>query len=187
MYRFQSILLVCVGVVGAAGTAVAQLPLPKPGGGSSSSSGNLQRLPNDQVEGTVYEYKGTLDKTSKSQGDDQEIEGKFRLENSAIFDVSPTVKLPSQKEAGNPLQKILSGKGGNVKAPEAPQQKRLGEFKKTTGSQLRLEFDDEESLFGTMMLNREKGTQDVWVGTFTERKDGRAGRIWRVKVRPIED
>lgn len=167
--------------VGCAAPAVAQLPLPVP-----VPSGNLQRLPDDQIEGTIFEYKGTF-KGSGSNAETEVLEGKFRLEKSAIFDVGGTFRAPSQAEMEKIKEKILSGKGGEIRLPGPPQQKRLGQFQKTYSDRLRLEFDDKDSMFGTMLLNRKKGTDDVWIGTFAERQGTKLVRTWQVQVRPIQD
>lgn len=180
----SALVVIVVALLSSAVTAAAQppipLPIPAPAGG--------QRAPDDKIEGVIFEYRGTLRPSSKPADDDsKEIEGKFRLEKSAIFDVSPTIKLPSKAETDKVAQKVLSGKGGDVKLPQAPQQKRLGQYTKIGSGKLRLDFDDKESLLGTMVINRKKETDDVWIGTYTERKDGRAGRVWVVTLRPIED
>lgn len=164
--------------------AAAQLPVPPvPVPGASGG----QRLPDDQVEGIILEYQGVLDPASKSQGDDNVLAGRVRLEKTAIYEISPLIKVPSLEELQKVLNKLLSGKGGSVSLPPLPQQKRLGQFAKTGGNKLRLDFDDKETLYGTMLLFKEKGTADVWVGTYTDRKDGKTGRVWKVKVRPVED
>ncbi len=163
--------------------AAAQLPLPIP-----VPAPNGQRAPDDQVEGIIFEYKGTLRPTGKADEGKKEIEGKFRLEKTAIFDVSPTFRLPSKEEVKQTADKVLSGKGVDVKLPQAPQQKRLGQFKKMATNKLRLDFDDKDTLVGAMILSKEKKTDDVWVGTFTERSSGGTViKTYVVKVRPIQD
>lgn len=161
--------------------AQAQPPLPGRGGD------NLKRLPNDQVEGTIFEYKGTL-KSKPQEGEEvPSLQGKFRIEGTAILDVSPTFKVPSKAEVGKVTKKLAEGKGGEVQLPGGPQQKRLGQYHKTGTGKMRLDFDDKDSLHGTMILIRKQKTEDVWIGTYTEKEGKKTVRTWQVEVRPIED
>ncbi|MGC3968506.1 MAG: hypothetical protein QM775_14345 [Pirellulales bacterium] len=157
------------------------VPVPVPGGGNGK---NLARLPDDQIEGTIFEYKGTF---KRGEAAEDVLEGKFRLEGSAIFDVGGTFRAPSQAELEKIKQKILSGKGGDIRLPGGPQQKRLGQYQKISGGRLRLDLDDKESLNGTMLINRKKGTDDIWIGTFAEKEGTKVIRTWQVQLRPIED
>lgn len=174
----------CICLVLFVADASAQLPIPVPVPGQSG--GNLARLPDDQIEGTIFEYKGTF-KAGSSAGEPEALEGKFRLEGSAIFDVGGVFRAPSAAEMEKIKQKIVSGKGGDIRLPGAPQQKRLGQYTKISGGRLRLDFDDKESMHGTMLINRKKGTDDVWIGTFAEREGTKVVKTWQVIVRPIED
>lgn len=182
----RSTILFAVGsvVVGLADVAVAQLPIPVP---VPAPGGNLQRLPDDQIEGTIFEYKGTFKASVSSTAEPEVLEGKFRLEGSAAFDVGGTLRAPSAAELEKVKNQILSGKGGELRLPGKPQQKRIGQYQKTTGDKLRIEFDDKESLHGTMLLVHKKGTDDVWIGTYAEREGTKLVRTWQVQVRPIED
>ncbi len=176
----------CVCFLALASSASAQLPIPVPVPVPGQSGGNLARLPDDQIEGTIFEYKGTF-KAGTAAGEPEALEGKFRLEGSAIFDVGGVFRAPSQAEMEKIKQKILSGKGGEVRLPGPPQQKRLGQYTKISGGRLRLDFDDKETMHGTMLINRKKGTDDVWIGTFAEREGTKVVKTWQVIVRPIED
>jgi hypothetical protein len=158
---------------------LAQLPLPR--------NPTAQRLPNDQVEGTIFEYRGKLQGTPKKEDEDRKLEGKFRIEGSAIFDVSPTLALPSKGEVKKAVDGIVGGKGVNLKLPAPPQQKRLGEYHKISTGKLRLDFNDKESLNGIMIVTKKKNTDDVYIGAFTEREGTKIIRIWDVELRPIQD
>lgn len=185
MSVFRVLSFACLGFFGLSTPAVAQLPpppIPVPG-----PSSNGARMPDNTVEGVIFEYSGTLDLASKGKGEDKPLEGRFRLEKTAIFDLSPTMRLPTKAEVEKVVEGVQSGDPGKIKLPEKPQQKRLGQFQKTGSGRLRLDFDNKEAMVGTMMLFKEKGNTDVWVGTFTERIDGRAGRVWKIKARPVED
>ena len=82
---------------------------------------------------------------------------------------------------------VVAGKGVELKLPAPPQQKRLGEYRSISGGKLRFDFNDKESLNGIMVVSRKKKTDDVWIGTFTEREAGRVVRTWDVELRPIQD
>jgi hypothetical protein len=161
------------------GEAQAQLPLP------GSELG--KRLPNDNIEGSIWEYKAKPEKEQKKGEEELQLEGKFRLEDSAIFDVSPTFKLPSKKEVDKVLEKVKSGKGVEVKLPAGPQQKRIGEFRKLSGDRIRLDFNDKDSLHGIMIISQKKKSDSVWIGTYQERDGEKLVRKWNVEVRQIED
>jgi hypothetical protein len=158
---------------------MAQLPAPPAPAG--------QRLPDDQIEGTIFEYQGKLTGTPRKEGADRKLAGKFRIEGSAVFDISPTFAVPSKEQVKKAVDGVIAGKGGNLKLPAPPQQKRLGEFRAITGGKLRFDFNDKESLNGIMVVSRKKKTEDVWIGTFTEREETRVVRTWDVEWRPIQD
>lgn len=171
--------LFCVTVCFSTVDLLAQLPLP---------SGNVgKRLPDDNIEGSIWEYKAKPEKEQKKGEEELKLEGKFRLEESAIFDVSPTFKLPSKAEVDKVIDKVKSGKGLDVKLPSAPQQKRIGEFRKLSGEKLRLDFNDKESLHGIMIIWQKKKSDSVWMGTYSEREGTKEIRKWEVEVRQIED
>jgi hypothetical protein len=157
----------------------AQPPLGNPN--------KLQRLPDDDVEGAVWEYRGTPKKKPKEGDEVAELKGQFRIEGTAIFDASPRIKLPSRGEARKVLDSIRKGQAPSLKAPTAPTPKRIGEYRKLSNSKRRLDFNDEESLNGIMIIWRKKNTADVWMGTYKQRQAGKTTREWQVELRPIQD
>jgi hypothetical protein len=163
---------------------VAQLP---PLGKQKDNS--VPRLPNDSIEGTIWEYTGHLKEAGKEAKDSQQMEGKIRVEGTAIFDVRPTFSLPSKKEVKKVLDKVVEGKGGEVRLPAAPQQNRLGEFSKLSDGRYRLDFKgkEKEDLNGIMIIWKKKGTNGVMLGTFAEREGTKTVRNWEVELRAIED
>lgn len=176
----QSIGFAILLFVSLTGSVIAQLPpLPKPGDG--------QREVNDQIEGTIFEYRGTLSSDAEKKADNKSLAGKFRIEGSAVLDVSPTFALPSKEEVKRLAGKVIEGKGIDLKLPAPPQQKRLGEYRKISGGKLRFDFNDKESLQGIMIIWKKKKTDDVYIGTFDEREGTKTIRKWDVEVRPIED
>jgi len=162
-----------------ASPSVAQLPAPPAPTGA--------RAPDDQIEGTIFEYQGKLSGTPKKEDEERTLAGKFRIEKSAVFDVSPTFALPSKDQVKKAVDGVVAGKGVNLKLPPAPQQKRLGEYRTITGGKLRFDFNDKESLNGIMVVGKKKKTDDVWIGTFTERDGTKVIRTWDVELRPIQD
>ena len=174
--------------------------------------GNLSRMPDDQIEGTVWEYKATLkeetrraklkkkkaETSNEKQGDAQpkenngaekvnELQGKFRTEGDAIFDLNRRLKLPKKKEIEQDIQKFKDGELEEIKLPSRSSPKRIGQYHRLRGGKLKLEFDDEDSLHGMMIIKKRKKTSDVWIGSYHEMEGKKRIRTWQVEVRPIED
>jgi hypothetical protein len=160
----------------------SQPPILKPPGEGDT----LARLPDDQIEGTIWEYKGKPKFNVKAGEKKPELEGRFRVEDEAIFAVSRRVKVPGPGDLKERLED-LRGEGGEVDLPEGAQQKRIGEYSKLSKGRIRMEFDDEKSLHGIMVLKLKKDTTDVWIGEYTEIVDEKKGRKWDIELRPIED
>lgn len=171
--------LVIVTLVALCTAVLAQPPLP----GLNKGPG---RLPDDNVEGSIWEYEGKLKGTPKAGEKELELEGKFRLEGTAIFDVSPTLALPTTDEVKKTVKKVVDGKKVDLKLPAGPQQNRLGEYKKISGGKIRLDFKDKE-MNGIMVIWPKKGASGVWIGTFDQREGTKTVREWDVEVRQIED
>jgi hypothetical protein len=171
--------VICVAIGLRPSPITAQPPLPPAPTGA--------RAPDDQIEGTIFEYQGKLNGTPKKEDAERQLSGKFRIEGSAVFDVSPTFALPSKDQVKKAVDGIVAGKGVNLKLPAPPQQKRLGEYRSITGGKLRFDFNDKQSLNGIMVVGKKKKTDDVWIGTFTEREGTKVIRTWDVELRPIQD
>lgn len=167
--------------------ANAQGPLEKirkkAEGGSSSD--NLPRLPNDQVEGTIWEYKATPESKVRDGKKTNELKGKFRLEGKAIFAVSKRITVPK----GGPKEIVSKiREGGEIKIPEGPQQKRLGEYRELSSKgKYRLDFDDKDSLHGIMIIWKKSNKSDVWMGTYKEMDGKKTTGEYVVELKPIED
>jgi hypothetical protein len=152
----------------------------------------LQRLPNDNVEGTVWEYKGVLEKGKAAadekaeDGDEPKLSGHFRTEGEAIFAVTTGLKLPSRKEVKKIVDSVREGQPQEVPLPNA-EPKRIGEYKLSRSGKLALDFNDEEGLFGKLVLRRKKGTDSVWIGDFQEKEGKRTVRTWQMEVRSVKD
>lgn len=171
-------LLIAVSLLGCAVSAFAQPKLP-----GVPNTG--ERAPNDQVEGTIFEWYSVKQKSGEEK---KEIKGKFRLEKKAVFDVSPRLALPSKKEVEKKvIEPIKKGDALNIRLPEGPQQKRLGEYTNISGGKVRINFNDKESLHGLMIIWKKKDTDDVWFGTYTEKEGAKTTAEWDVELRPIQD
>jgi hypothetical protein len=166
--------------------AMAQGPLGDILKGSKQEQ--LPRMANDNVEGTIWEYKGTLKTPPKDAKEEvPTLEGRFRTQNKAIFDVSKRLPIPEKKDVEKVVESIKAGKAKEIKLSPGAQEKRLGQYRSISGGKLRLDLDDKDSLNGTMIIWPKKGTDDVWLGTYTEKIAGGKTRDWTVEVRPIED
>lgn len=146
-----------------------------------------QRLPDDNVEGTIFEYKLTPKKKTEDGGPLDELEGQFRIEGSAVFAVNASIKLPSPDDAKKALRDLKKGKAPTIKAPSRPQQKRIGEYRKLSGKKRRFDFDHKDSLHGLMIVWPKKNTRDVWMGNYKHKEGKKVVMEYSVIVRPIED
>lgn len=155
----------------------AQPPLPNAG----------QRLPDDNVEGTIFEFKCTPKKKAKDGEEVESLEGQFRIEGSAVFAVNARIQLPSPEDAKRALGALKKGKAPSIKAPGRPQQKRIGEYRKLSGKKRRFDFDDKDSLNGLMIVWPKKNSRDVWMGTYKHKDGKKVVMEYSVIVRPIED
>lgn len=186
-------IIVCA-LVAPSAPSLAQGPLDKLIGNNSK---NLSRLPDDQIEGTIWEYKGTLrtdrrrDQESEAdEAGDQEkkdkLEGRFRFEENAVFDVSRRLDLPSRDKVRGVLDSLREGEAQELKLPSGSKAKRIGSYRHSR-NRLRLDLDDKKALFGVMVLRPKKNTSDIWQGTFQEKEGKRTVRTWQVEIRPVED
>jgi len=164
-------------------SAAAQPPFLK----KRNETDNLPRRPNDQVEGTIWEYKGKIKKSDKTGDKPEPIKGKFRIEGTAVFDVSSRISIPSRDDARGVLDKIKNGTGIELKKPAGSQQKRIGEYRKLSNGRIRIDFDDPDTLNGMMILRKKQNTRDVWFGTYDKKEDGKVVKEYEVELRPIED
>ena len=176
-------------VLAVAGTCVeAQPPLERLLGGNKS--GNLSRLPDDQIEGTIYEYVGKpKSKPKKGEKEVAPLKGKFRLESKAIFDISKRLPIPKKDEIKKVIAKAKKGELDELKLPAKPQQKRLGEYRKLSSGKLRLDFKDtdKDGMNGLMIIWPKPKTNGVWLGTYSEKQGRKTVRSWIVELRAIED
>ena len=165
------------------GPALAQPKLPL-----SKEADTLPRLPDDQIEGSIWEYKGTLKEGEKtSEDEDAKIEGRFRIEGKAIFDASPGIPLPDREQVKSAVEKARAGKLNEIKLPGAATEKRIGEYRKLANGRLRLDFNDADGLHGAMTIWKKKETDAVWMGTYNEIEKGKSVAEYVVELRFLSD
>ncbi|MDA0808887.1 MAG: hypothetical protein O2945_03855 [Planctomycetota bacterium] len=185
--RFQLLFTIAVCSLVFAQPATAQNPLADLLGKGNTQQ-NLPRLPDDQIEGTIWEYKGKLNSKPKEGEKIPKLEGKFRTEGKAIFDINERLALPKPGDVKKVVESIRTGDDlPDLKLPSKPQVRRLGQYRKLSSGKLRLDFDDKESLNGIMIIWKKAKTADVWMGTYSEKKGSKTVRSWIVELRPIED
>lgn len=152
-----------------------------------------ERRPNDNVEGTIYEYKGELtkgDAEGKRAGDKDAptLEGMFRLEGEAIFAVGVTIDTPGKADRKRLLENLRSGKSTTLRSSTG-KPKRIGEYRVSDSGRIILNFDDtsEGGLNGTLSLRKDKDQRTVYFGDFKEKEGDRTVRTWRMTVRKVQD
>lgn len=164
-----AVFVVCGGFV------TAQPPLP---GGRQEA---LPRLPNDNIEGAVWQYRATR------KGSDEELTGRFRVDEQVVFDLGRDVEIPDRPRDGGPLKKIIEGEGGTIRLPEEPQQKRIGECKTLSTGDVRIDFQPETPLQGYVIVRPKKDATGVWWGTYQAVAEKKNGLRWNIELRKAED
>ena len=148
------------------------------------------RLPDDNVEGTIWEYHAELTSGDKKEVDDElvdKLEGTFRFEDSGVFEVGIRFQLPDRDKIDEFIASLRDGKPQELRLPGAPKQKRIGDYRLAKSNRLRLDLDDDDSLNGVMVQRHKKDRHDVWQGTFQEKEGKRTVRKGKVEIRPIQD
>ena len=84
-------------------------------------------------------------------------------------------------------EKLKRGEGVELRLPEPPQQKRIGEYKSLSKGRKRIDFNDMESLHDLMIIWPKKDSPGVWLGNYTEKEGRRTTSEWVVELREIQD
>ena len=80
------------------------------------------------IEGSIWEYTGTpKSEVGKTDVPSETISGRFRIEGNAVFDVRLVGVLPPRDKVRRVAEKLKRGEGVELRLPEPPQQKRIGE------------------------------------------------------------
>ncbi|MEM1304708.1 MAG: hypothetical protein AAGG46_07410, partial [Planctomycetota bacterium] len=178
-------------------TAASANPLEALRKAASGEGETLKRLPNDNVEGTVWEYKGVLEKGTLDDGEPfdrdnpPKIDGMFRLEQEAVFAVGASIKLPTPGEVKQKVDRLIAGRPDPIRLPTG-KPRRIGEFTITRTGRLNLKFDEDkeehpDGLYGTMAIRMKKGQTSVWIGDYREKEGKRTVRTWQMTLRKIQD
>ncbi|MEM9186229.1 MAG: hypothetical protein AAGB00_06995 [Planctomycetota bacterium] len=156
----------------------------------AASGGTLERLPDDNVEGTIWEYKGTLEKGELNGKKQASIAGTFRLEDGGIFAVGQAIRLPGKDDIEELIADLRAGRPKFLKLPGGTP-KRIGDFKVDRSKRMSLNFDDTSdepnALFGSMVLRPKKGSAQVFHGDFREKDGKKTVRNWQMTVRKVMD
>lgn len=149
---------------------------------------SLPRMPDDNIEGTIWDYKATYEaKLKEGEEKPKPLTGRFRTEGEAVFDVGRRLQLPDLPQGGPRalVEKLKEGPPSELKLPTS-EVKRIGEYRLTKGK-LVVKFNDPKTLHGTMTLRKKKRTNTVWHGDYREMEGKKTVRRWKVEVRKIED
>ncbi|MEM6799457.1 MAG: hypothetical protein AAF589_08075 [Planctomycetota bacterium] len=176
----------CLAALLTTATTTAQPPIVR----ETLGGDTLKRLPNDNVEGTIWEYKGELEKGELEGSKEARIAGMFRLEEEAVFAVGESIRLPSKEDFEKLLEDLRKGRAKSLKLPSF-KPKRIGDFTISRSGRLTLKMDDESddpnALFGTMILRPKKGQTSVYLGDFREKEGKKTIRTWQMTVRKVQD
>ena len=149
---------------------------------------HLPRRPNDQVEGTIWEYKSTEYQMPLAEGEVEEtIEGRFRIEGTAVFDHKPFVEISGGEQRSETLKRLLGGEAMKLSVPSGPEQKRIGEFRKMDNGKTRFEFNDAEGLHGVMIAWPKEDANGVWLAIYYKKDGNRTVGKWAMELRAVED
>ncbi len=146
----------------------------------------LPRRPNDNLEGTLWQYRATR------KGSEDVLSGRFRIDEQLVFSTQSEIDLPKRpgRSGGRPvrpLPRLASGQGGTAKLPSEPTQRRIGECKTLSSGRVRIDFQPDSGLEGYMIIRPKKDATDVWWGTF-QAMDGKKKKLrWDVELRKAED
>lgn len=174
MSRSWLIPLVLLGMcAGVTGPALAQLPLPP-------RTDSVPRLPNDQIEGSVWQFKAT------KRGEEKPIEARFRVSDGAILEVPAPPEVKPGENSKTPPEKI---KEALEKLGPKVADKRIGDVQKMDNGKTKLVFL-EGPLRGQAIIAPVKNKSGVWSGEYRQRTDPaneKLGPLWKLELRQSED
>ncbi|MEK6259542.1 MAG: hypothetical protein AABP62_13070 [Planctomycetota bacterium] len=191
-FRWVIVLLGCL-LLGA-GLADAQ-PAIK----SRIEKSTTTRRPNDDLEGTVWQYRATRKEKGGKETEEKEIvlEGRFRIEEKGVFEADKQIELPGKRLPG--LRKNDKGegkaagdskddsKGKSVTVPSA-KGRRVGDVTKLSDGKTKLVIEAKDfPLQGIVLVWPKKDRPGVWMGTYQERKNDKNGDKWVIELRESED
>lgn len=143
----------------------------------ATDSDNLPRRPNDQIEGTIFEYTAVRSESS------EDLSGRFRIEERGIYSVSREV---APQELRRAVRDALAN-GNRLSLPTTPQENRIGDVIPMMDGRYKLDFVDFEDLPGFAVIWPKKDRPGVWMGYFQELTDGKSGERWTIEIRESQD
>ena len=145
------------------------------------ANGTAPRAPNDQVEGSVWQFKATRQEVEKP------ITATFRVEENAILQIEK--EIPTEEPStGTPKRPRDRIKAGGIKLPAA-KTKRVGDVTKMDNGKTKLIFT-EGPLQGQAIIAPLKDRPGVWSGEYRQRLDDKTeklGPLWKLELRESED
>ncbi|MBC8117675.1 MAG: hypothetical protein H7062_25070 [Candidatus Saccharimonas sp.] len=157
------------------------------------------RRPNDDLEGTIWQYRATRKEKGDNESEEKEIvlEGRFRIEEKGVFEADKQIELPGRPLPG--LRKNNKGegnaagdakddsKGKSITVPSA-KGRRIGDVTKTNDGKTKLVIEAKDfPLQGIVIVWPKKDRPGVWMGTYQERKNDKNGDKWVIELRESED
>ncbi|MEM7457185.1 MAG: hypothetical protein AAF456_22780, partial [Planctomycetota bacterium] len=140
---------------------------------------SMARRPNDQVEGTVWEYRSIEYKMRLEPGEvAPQIDGRIRIEGNAVFDASPNINIAPRQERAELIQRFARGEGVEISAPTGPEEKRIGEYRRLDNGKVRFEFNDPESLNGVMIAWPKEDAPGVWLANYYQHEGEKTTGKW---------
>ncbi len=157
------------------------------------------RRPNDDLEGTIWQYRATRKGKGDKETEEKEIvlEGRFRIEEKGVFEADKQIELPGRplpglrknnkdegKAEGNSKD---NSKGKSITVPSA-KGRRVGDVTKTNDGKTKLVIEAKDfPLQGIVIVWPKKDRPGVWMGTYQERKNDKNGDKWVIELRESED
>lgn len=157
-----------------------------------SDENQAKRLPNDQLEGALWEYRLVRELPDSKQKREEletanvpnELRGRWRMDEGAVYEPAPVQ--PIEK----PGPKLAEMKRGQVelKLPAPPAPVRIGDVTALDNGRKKIAFVDSQPFHGSLTIWPKPGHRDVWEG-FGWETNAAGNRVqkWQVEMRLIED
>ena len=151
-------------------------------------SENRDRPPNDQVEGTIWEYKSTKYKSTLNKGEAvPKLFGRFRIEGNAVFAADNKIKIPPGTDIKEKLKDLAAGKDTELSLFKGLEETRIGEYKKMSNGKVRFDFNDPNGLRGVMIAWPKEDAQGVWLANYTQKEGTKTTGKWLMELRAVKD
>ena len=146
------------------------------------------RRPNDDVEGTIWEYKSTKYKSTLKKGEEAPVlSGRIRIEGNAVFKADKKIKIGGENNRRKKLKDLASGKGAEIDLGKQVDGERIGEYRKMSNGKYRFDFNDEDGLHGVMIAWPKDGVKGVWLADYSQKDGSKTTGKWLMELRAIKD